>query len=354
MRGMSVRRIVPFVMLIFAVAATASADTVRVIVDRAPVWTQTDGGVIMNQLQKGQTAEAIRRIGDWYEIASPSGPGGGDRRTGFIRASEVVLESGRGSSQRSPQARPAARTVRIRPRFSRIFTVGAGYQAGTNLTQSFTAFTDVFAEAGSIATNFGKRSGFAFDALFAEPIRGQFGVGVSFDVYFRNQAANVDARVPHPFFFNQLRTATFETSALGAHDTALNVPLVWMPPNRGKMRILAFGGPTIFRVSQTVVTNLALDEQYPYDTVSITGVRTDERTKTLLGYHMGGDMSYFFTPTLRAPRGAATRPGPAYLIGVGVGVRYSHAKMKFNDDAGVTTDGSAGGLAVVTGVRFGF
>jgi hypothetical protein len=42
------------------------------------------------------------------------------------------------------------------------------------------------------------------------------------------------------------------------------------------------------------------------------------------------------------------------LVGFGVGVRYSHAKMKFNNDAGVTTVGAAGGLSVVAGLRFGF
>src|SRR5262245_22694440 len=185
---MSLRRILFPLIFMTAMAATASADTVRVIVDRALVWTQPGGlSIVMNQLLKDQTAEVVRRVGDWYEIIAPPGSGGGDRRTGFISASQVVLESGRPSSQRSRQTRPPARAARIRPPFSRIFTVGAGYQAGRDLTQSFTAFTQPFAEAGSIATNFGKRSGFAFNALFAEPIRGQFGVGVGFDVYVRNQ-----------------------------------------------------------------------------------------------------------------------------------------------------------------------
>src|SRR5215467_6136135 len=144
MRGMSVRRIALFFILIFAVATTAFADTVRVIVDRALVWTQPGGvSIVMNQLLKGQTAEVVRRVGDWYEIVAPSGSGGGDRRTGFISASQVVLECGRQSSQRSPPTRSPVRTVRVRPPFSRVFTVSAGYQAGTDVTQSFTAFTDV-------------------------------------------------------------------------------------------------------------------------------------------------------------------------------------------------------------------
>src|SRR5215475_4491098 len=116
MRMMFVRRIVLFVILIFAAAATASADTVRVIVDGALVWTQPGGvSIVMNQLSKEQTADVVRRVGDWYEIVAPPGSGGGDRRTGFIGASQVVLETERQSSQRSRQTRPPARTVRVRP-----------------------------------------------------------------------------------------------------------------------------------------------------------------------------------------------------------------------------------------------
>src|SRR5215471_21386085 len=94
---MPVRRIALFASLIIAVAATSAADTVRVIVERALVWTQPGGvSIVMNQLVKGQTAEVVRRVGDWYEIVAPPGSGGGDRRTGFISASQVVLESGSG------------------------------------------------------------------------------------------------------------------------------------------------------------------------------------------------------------------------------------------------------------------
>ena len=129
---------------------------------------------------------------------------------------------------------------------------------------------------------YGKRSGVALDVLLAQPIVGPFGVGVGVDYYVRSQHATVDAHVPHPFFFNQLRTGTFETDgaqrarsgdctsrACGCHE----------PPDRSGFMV--FGGPTIFHVSQTVVTDLMLDEQYPYDTLTITGVktRTSERAR---------------------------------------------------------------------------
>src|SRR5215467_436764 len=282
MRGMSVRRIALFFILIFAVATTASADTVRVVVDRALVWTQPGGvSIVMNQLLKDQTAEVVRRVGDWYEIVAPPGSGGGDRRTGFISASQVVLESGNPSTTQRPDNRrtPAApRTSPATPasvseKKLRTLNIDGSFRAnGENVIQSFGAFTAQFAETGSITTNYGKRSGASFDVVLTQPIVGQIGIGAGVDFYVRSQGASVDARIPHPFFFNQLRTATFATDGLSAHEVALHIPAVWTPGAIGPFRIMVFGGPSIFHVSQTVVTDLVLNDQYPFDTVTIAGV----------------------------------------------------------------------------------
>jgi hypothetical protein len=341
---MSVRRVSVFLVLLLVVAATASADTVRVIVDRALVWTQPGGvSIVMNQLLKDQTAEVVRRVGDWYEIVAPPGSGGGDRQTGFISASQVVLESG-GVPGTRPATRvtrpPAATSPAGSPRMrATIANINAAFRAGgQDLTREFTAFADQFAEPGSISTNYGKPTGVAFNALVAQPIVGPIGVGVGIDYAVRSQGATVDALVPHPFFFNRLRSGTFHTSGLSAHETAIHISAVWTPQPIGSLNILIFGGPTIFHVSQTVVTDLVLNEQYPYDTVTITGVKTADRSSNLFGYHVGGDVSYFFTPT----------------VGVGGGAHYSHATLKFDNDTGVTTDGSAGSVSIVAGLRFRF
>src|SRR5262245_15993515 len=357
MRTMPFGRIVAFVLVIVATAATAAADTVRVVVDRALVWTQPGGvSIVMSQLVRGQTAEVVRRVGDWYEIVAPPGSGGGDRRTGFISASQVVLETSP-QSRRTTQERSQPRPIKVRAPFSGIFNIDGGYRAGTDLKQSFPAFTDVLAETGSIATNYGRNSGATLGALYVQPYWGSIGLGVGVDYSLRKQRADVDARVPHPFFFNQLRPANFETSALNAHQLALNIPIVWIPRASPKLRIMVFGGPTIFRVWQTAVTNVQLDDEYPFDTVAIRGVTTKVRTGTPIGYHVGGDVAHLFPlrPS-RIPRPPSTRPDRPHLTGIGIGVRYSHARFKFDNDSGegATTEGTAGGLSVVGGIRFGF
>jgi|KBSSwiStaDraftv2_1062776.scaffolds.fasta_scaffold37706_3 hypothetical protein len=336
-------RILLSVVFLVCASATASADTVRVIVERALVWTQPSGiSIVMSQLLKDQTAEVVRRVGDWYEIVAPPGSGGGDRRTGFISASQVVLEAG-GSATTPPRTQtpraPTARAQGRRQAHPRVLHLDAAYRVGgDDLTRTFTAFKDVFAEEGSIATNYGNRSGPAFDVLFAQSIHGSIGVGVGADFYVKKPHAIVEAHVPHPFYFNQLRTATFEADGLSGHEVAIHISGVWMPAAAGPLNILVFGGPTIFSISQTVVTDVVLDDQYPYDTVTIRGVDTDNRKGTRFGYHVGGDVSYYLTPS----------------VGIGAGARYSRATLEFNDDDGVDTDGVAGALQATFGIRLRF
>lgn len=338
---MSFGRILLSVVLLVCASATASADTVRVIVERALVWTQPSGvSIVMSQLLKDQTAEVVRRVGDWFEIVAPPGSGGGDRRTGFISASQVVLEAGGTAAPRTQT--PRAQSSRARsapPSQARVLHLDAAYRVGgDDLTRTFTAFRDQFAEDGSIAANYGNRSGPAFDVLFVQSIRGPIGVGVGGDFYVRKPSATVEARVPHPFYFNQLRTATFESEGLSGHEVAIHISGVWMAPAAGPLKVLVFGGPTIFSISQTVVTDVVLKDQYPFDTVTITGVKTDNRKGTRFGYHVGGDVSYYLTPS----------------VGIGAGARYSHATLEFKDDDDVEMAGVAGAVQATFGIRLRF
>lgn len=347
MQFMSFGRIGLTIVILLGAAATASADTVRVIVERALVWTQPSGvSIVMTQLLKDQRAEVVRRVGDWFEIVAPPGSGGGDRRTGFISASQVVLEASTPRSPAPPSAigqppRASAPPPRRRsaPRSTRILYVDGAYRAGAeDFTRTFTAFKDRFAEDGSIATNFGNRSGPAVDLFFAEPLSGAFGVGVGADVYVRSTEATVNATVPHPFFFNQPRSATFETAGLSSREIAFNISGTYTPPDAGPVKILVFGGPTIFNVSQIVVTDVTLRDQYPYDTTTITGIKSERLKANLFGFHLGTDLTYFLSP----------------LVGIGGGARYTRATLKFDNDPGPTVKGLAGGVQATFGVRLRF
>src|SRR5262245_22468041 len=70
--------------LIFVLLAAtgAFADTVKVTVDRALVWSRPTGvSVVITQLLRDQTVEVVRRVGGWYEILVPTGTLGAEFRT---------------------------------------------------------------------------------------------------------------------------------------------------------------------------------------------------------------------------------------------------------------------------------
>ena len=60
---MSFVRIILSWVFVISIATAAAADTVRVVVDRALVWTSPSGiSVVITQLRKDQTVEVVRRV----------------------------------------------------------------------------------------------------------------------------------------------------------------------------------------------------------------------------------------------------------------------------------------------------
>src|SRR5260221_13803984 len=80
--------------LLLLTSAAAFADTIKVTVDRALVWNRPSGvAVVVTQLRKDDTADVVRRVGGWYEIVVPSGSLSNEVRTGFISASQAVIDT---------------------------------------------------------------------------------------------------------------------------------------------------------------------------------------------------------------------------------------------------------------------
>ena len=329
------------VLLVLVTSAAAFADTVKVITDRALVWNRPDGvAVVITQLKRGDTVEVIRRVKGWYEIVVPPPALSLEVRTGYISASQVAVDSVGGPS--SPALAAQSRPPRPRPPQTpgtSFFNIdGMRSRSSDDLTESITLFAPKLDENTSFTTNYGNPTAWSLDFMGGGPVWHSLGLGFAVGYHKRNQTAAIDALIPHPYFYDTLRPASFITPPLQSREAAFHFPAVFMPPAIGAIKILAFAGPSIFRLSQTQVTDIIIDEQYPYDTVTISGVKTEERKGTFWGYHAGVDVSVFF----------------ARSVGVGAGLRYSHANIKGFDQDAATTTGVAGGVSGVAGIRFRF
>ncbi len=334
------RRATAFILgLLLLGARQVSADTVRVTVERALVWNKPSGvSVVLTQLPRGTTVDVIRRSGDWYEIVLPVRPGRGADRPGFIRANQVTMATRAPLSTRAARlSTPAARRQRARNP-TVLLIDGAARVGSQELTRTSTAFAATYAEEGSIAANYGKAAGMQFSALVGQFVWGAVGIGLGIDYASRTHSASIDATIPHPLYFDQDRPASFKATGLTERQAAVHIPVLWTPPSYGSTKILVFGGPTFFYVSQALVTDLELDDAYPFDTVSVTNALTEKKEASAVGVHAGVDLSYFFSPT----------------IGLGGGVRYSRGTLKFKDDDDGKTEGVAGSLQIAAGVRIRF
>jgi hypothetical protein len=283
--------------VILLVATVARADTIRVITERAIIWsTPTGVAVVLNQVQRDTVLMDARRVGDWYEVELPPGSSGADvpvapgsrPRVGYIRAFQVRVEAvapvTRPATPTTAQAQTAQRPV-SQPEKTAFLNIGAGYQLGsTDLTRHLGAFEDTYAEEGSIDTNYGKSSGFLFDVVGGARVAGHISVGFGISYAKHDEAATVDAHVPHPFVFQTLRDATFTTASLSAQDLVLHIPILWTSSFRSATRITIFGGPSIFHVTQDFVTNVALNEVYPTIRLRLPTRASPRSATTLLGF----------------------------------------------------------------------
>jgi len=170
------------------------------------------------------------------------------------------------------------------------------------------------------------------------PVWHSLGIGFAVGYHKRNRAATIDAEIPHPYYYDTPRSASFTTAPLESREAVFGFPAIFMPPAFGPIKVLVFGGPSIFRITQTQVTNILVTEVAPYDTVTINGVTSEDIKGTFWGYHAGADVAVFFTRS----------------VGVGGGFRYSHGNIKQCEQDAATTSGTAGGVSVVAGVRFRF
>src|SRR6476469_7099946 len=107
------------------IPATASAQTVRVLVDGASIWSAPSvPSNVLTTVRAGTTLEVIERIGTWYRVRLPNDA----TRVGFILARQVEPsgpENPRPTQPRTAQSRPSTAARRRGPP-RRAFLAGSG------------------------------------------------------------------------------------------------------------------------------------------------------------------------------------------------------------------------------------
>jgi hypothetical protein len=196
---------------------------------------------------------------------------------------------------------------------------------------------NVHQETGDVRADHRIVPGLVYDVTAGGRIKGRLGVGYAMSYRRQTEFAQISASVPHPLYFSQPRLVGGE-AGLKRQDLAMHLAAMYLVPVSEALQVSVFAGPTLFRVSQDMVHNMEVNEAYPFDQATYTGVTASREHASRIGYNTGADVAYFFTQTL----------------GVGGIVRFSQATVDMPTPDGGTASLKVGGLQTGAGVRVRF
>jgi opacity protein-like surface antigen len=231
-------------------------------------------------------------------------------------------------------AAPAAAQSRSQPRVEISANVGAQIGA-SKFTESGTSTFN--AETQTLTVDHGVKTVVGFNVGAAVRIVPQFWVGVQYAMADMKPSASISSVIPHPLLFNTPRTVQGSINDVAHSEQNVHVDLMYALPVSA-VDVKVMGGPTFFNLKQDFVSDVTVNETYPFDTATFASATTKRLSKAAVGFNAGVDISRLLTSQ----------------VGVGALMRYSRADVKFDDpDIGKQTV-KAGGVEVAAGVRVRF
>ena len=150
--------------------------------------------------------------------------------------------------------------------------------------------------------------------------------------------ATLAGTIPHPFFFNQLRSVSGEAAGLKREEQAINVQVRGVFPVGAKFQAMVFGGPSFFQVKQGMVSDFTYTDSYPYDAATFRAATTTDSSVSKMGFNGGADVAFFF----------------ARQVGVGATVQFAGTTVSLPAAGGANREVKVGGMKAGGGLRIRF
>ncbi len=250
-------------------------------------------------------------------------------------AGALVLAASTAHAQ-SNRVRAQSNPVRAKSDRVRFVVNGSAQIAPGSFGQRFTLTRNV--EAAPVTTELSLAASGVFEAGARVRVDRRLSVGVLGFVTSGTASGTLDARLPHPLYFNQPREITGDLSGLTRKERGVHLELA-LPLRvtaRGELTLL--GGPSYFHVEQALITDLTYSDSYPYDTATLDDTTSTVAKKAGLGFNIGAEL------TRRVSRSARVA-----LLG-----RYSRGTLRLSAAAGNEVELHAGGIQIGVGLRFSF
>lgn len=143
-----------------------------------------------------------------------------------------------------------------------------------------------FAEEGSISTRNVPRAGPLLEAGVWRAMSRRLGVALTFARNRRDAPGTFSAAFPHPLYLDRHRMVDGALPAGAQRETAVHFGLVWSETRAG-ITARFTGGPSYVLADADLVEQVAHTDEYPFDVVQVTGVRTSPVRGDALGGHAG-------------------------------------------------------------------
>ena len=216
-------------------------------------------------------------------------------------------------------------------------SVDVGIQA-TSTTAESTVTYKVYGEDASVKTSYDTKTGSVFGARAGVRVWRHLIVGGGFGLFSDSHAADVTAKIPHPFLFQRPRDVEGSAPGITRDESVVYGEIGWLLPLTAKIDMVVFGGPAFFSATQQAVVKLQYTETYPYDTATFSSADTVSKDVSATGYTVGADITYRFTKN----------------VGVGALIRFSRATADGEPVAGQRFGIDLGGGQVTAGLRVRF
>lgn len=191
------------------------------------------------------------------------------------------------------------------------------------------------AENGSVQAAYLVQSGQSLEVSGGARVWRKLSMGVGFSRFSTATPSAVSAAIPHPFFFNRLRSVAGQADGLKREELVVHLQAAGVFPVGRRLNVTVFGGPAFFKVTQGVVTDVSYRDSYPFDEASFGGAITTTADVSKVGFGGGGDVAFYFTR----------------FVGIGGTFQFAGTTVRLPAAGGATQSVKVGGLRTGAGLR---
>ena len=212
-----------------------------------------------------------------------------------------------------------------------------GYQATSSEFQDGGTFA-ANAEQARFDTDYEVTRGPVLDVTAGAFVTRRMAVAVSASRFVQSTPATLSGSVPHPFYFDRARNLAADLGQLQREELGIHLQARGIVASDRRAEVGVFGGPSVFRVRQDLVTGFGYGEAYPYDEVTFRSAEMTNASAMRLGFNVGTDVTMFLTRQ----------------IGIGAAVQFARGSVNLPSASGDEQQVTVGGLRAGGGLRVRF